>query len=124
MSTVDSQKLEKQLSFWKEYLRDLSPLELPADHPRPSVPTYYGAVHTIEFPEILTEALRGLSRKEGVTLFMTLLAAFQGLLHRYTGQDDIVVGTPFPKSSHAEIEGLTGFFVNTLAIRSDTSGDP
>ena len=72
----------------------------------------------------LTEALQDLSRKEGVTLFMTLLTAFQSLLHRYTGQDDIVVGTPIANRNRAEIEGLIGFFVNTLVMRTDTSGNP
>ena len=72
----------------------------------------------------LTEALQGLSRKEGVTLFMTILTAFQGLLHRYTGQDDIVVGTPIANRNRAEIEELIGFFVNTLVMRTDTSGNP
>ena len=115
MSIVDTKKLGKQLSYWKECLRDLSPLELPTDYPRPPVQTYRGASHPIEFPEILTEALRGLSREEGVTLFMTLLAAFHGLLHRYTGQDDIAVGTPLAGRNRAEIEGV---------MRTDASGDP
>jgi hypothetical protein len=77
---MDTNKLEKQLSYWKEYLRDLSPLELPTDHPRPSVQTYCGATHIIEFQESLTEALRGLSRKEGATLFMTLSRGYRRVL--------------------------------------------
>ncbi|HAM51733.1 MAG TPA: non-ribosomal peptide synthetase [Nitrospiraceae bacterium] len=116
--------LEKQLSFWIEHLQHISPLELPTDHPRPAVQTFDGATHTIQFPQTLTEALQVLSRKEGVTLFMTLLAAFQSLLHRYTGQEDIVVGTPIANRNRTEIEGLIGFFVNTLVMRTDTSGDP
>jgi amino acid adenylation domain-containing protein len=121
---LEGEVLEKQLMFWREQLNGISPLELPTDHPRPLVQTFHGATHTVEFPESLTEALRGLSRKEGATLFMTLLAAFQSLLHRYTGQEDIVVGTPIANRNHAEIEGLIGFFVNTLVMRTDTSGNP
>jgi amino acid adenylation domain-containing protein/FkbM family methyltransferase len=116
--------LEKQLMFWREHLNGVSPLELPTDRPRPAVQTFHGATHTFEFPQDLTEALQGLSRKVGVTLFMTLLTAFQCLLHRYTGQDDIVVGTPIANRNRAEIEGLIGFFVNTLVMRTDTSGNP
>ena len=104
--------------------RDITTLELYTDHPRPSVQTFHGAMHTVQLPKDLTEALQGLSLKEGVTLFMTLLTAFQGLLHRYTGQDDIVVGTPIANSNREEIEGLIGFFVNTLVMRTDTSGNP
>ena len=121
---LQGKKLEEQLTFWKEQLRDITTLELPTDHPRPSVQTFHGATHTVQLPMDLTEALRGLSRKEGVTLFITLLAAFQSLLHRYTGQDDIVVGTPIANRNRAEIEGLIGFFVNTLVMRTDTSGNP
>jgi amino acid adenylation domain-containing protein len=116
--------LEKQLMFWKEQLDGVSPLELPTDRPRPAVQTFHGATKTFAFPKGLTEALQKLSRKEGVTLFMTLLAAFQSLLHRYTGQNDIVVGTPIANRTRAEIEGLIGFFVNTLVMRTDTTGNP
>ncbi|MBI5100065.1 MAG: amino acid adenylation domain-containing protein [Nitrospirae bacterium] len=123
-STLKKPKLEKQLTFWKEQLRDISILELPTDHRRPPVQTFLGATHTIHFPESLTEALRGLSRKEDVTLFMTLMAAFQSLLHRYTGQEDIVVGAPAANRNSEECEGLINFFVNTLVIRTDASGDP
>ena len=121
---LQGKNLEEQLTFWKEQLRDITTLELPTDHPRPPVQTFHGATHTVQLPKELTEALQGLSRKEGVTLFMTLLTAFQGLLHRYTGQDDIVVGTPIANRNRAEIEGLIGFFVNTLVMRTDTSGNP
>ncbi|MGC2064077.1 MAG: amino acid adenylation domain-containing protein [Thermodesulfovibrionales bacterium] len=121
---LQGKRLEEQLMFWKEQLTGISPLELPADRPRPWRQTFCGATHCVEFPERLAEALRGLSRKEGVTLFMTLLTAFQCLLHRYTGQDDIVVGTPIANRNYAEIEGLIGFFVNTQVMRTNTSGDP
>jgi non-ribosomal peptide synthetase component F len=121
---LQGKKLDEQLTFWKEQLREITTLQLPTDHPRPSVQTFHGAKHTIEFPQDLTKALQRLNRKEGVTLFMTLLAAFQTLLHRYTGQDDLVVGTPIANRNRAEIEGLIGFFVNNLVMRADTSGDP
>ena len=121
---LQGKKLEEQLTFWKEQLKDIATLELSTDHPRPSVQTFHGATHTVQLPQDLKEALQGLSRKEGVTLFMTLLTAFQGLLHRYTGQDDIVVGTPIANRNREEIEGLIGFFVNTLVMRTDTSGNP
>ncbi len=121
---LQGKKLQEQLMFWKEQLRDITTLQLPTDHQRSAVQTFHGAMHTVQLPMDLTEAMQGLSRKEGVTLFMTLLTAFQGLLHRYTGQDDIVVGTPIANRNRAEIEGLVGFFVNTLVMRTDTSGNP
>jgi amino acid adenylation domain-containing protein/FkbM family methyltransferase len=121
---LQGKKLEEQLTFWKKQLNGISPLDLFTDHPRPSVQTFHGAKHTVQLPMDLTEALQGLSRKEGATLFMTLLTAFQSLLHRYTGQDDIVVGTPIANRNRAEIEGLIGFFVNTLVMRTDISGNP
>jgi amino acid adenylation domain-containing protein len=121
---LQGQKLERQLSFWKEHLKGAPVLELASDYPRPSVQTFNGALHTLQFPKTLTESLHGLSRKEGVTLFMVLLAAFQTLLHRYTGQSDIVVGTPIANRNHEAIEGLIGFFVNTLVMRIDISGNP
>ena len=116
--------LEKQLGYWKEKLADLTPLELPTDHPRPPVPSHQGAQLTFELPEPLTQALRELSRREGTTLFMTLLAAFQVLLHRYSGQEDIAVGTPIAGRGRTELEGLIGFFVNTLVLRSNLAGNP
>jgi amino acid adenylation domain-containing protein len=116
--------LESQLMFWKEQLKDITTLELPTDHPRPAAQTFNGARHTFELSGVTTKGLKDLSRKEGVTLFMTLLAAFQCLLHRYTGQKDIVVGSPIANRNHAEVEGLIGFFVNTLLMRTDTSGNP
>jgi amino acid adenylation domain-containing protein len=121
---LKGEKLKEQLTFWKKELRNLTMLELPADYPHPAIQTFNGAKHTFLLSQNLTEALRGLSRKEGVTLFMTLLAAFQCLLHRYTGQADIVVGTPIASRNHAEIEGVIGFFVNTLVMRTNIQGDP
>ena len=99
-------------------------LQLPTDWPRPAVQTFRGARHPLVLSQDLTEKLRALSRKEGVTLFMTLLAAFQTLLYRYTGQDDVAVGSPIAGRTRTEIEGLIGFFVNTLVLRGDLSGNP
>src|SRR4029079_13010372 len=94
------------------------------DHPRPAVQGAAGAVETGLFPAALSEPLQALSRQEGVTLFMTLLAAFQLLLSRYTGQTDVVVGSPSANRNRAEIEGLIGYFVNPLVLRTDLAGDP
>jgi amino acid adenylation domain-containing protein len=117
--------LETQLSYWKEKLgSDLSVLELPTDHPRPGIRTSRGKRHPLMLPKILNDALKSLSRHEGVTLFMVLLTAFQTLLHHYTAQDDIIVGCPIANRNRLEIEGLIGFFVNTLVLRTDISGNP
>ena len=116
--------LEVQLSYWRERLGDgPAVLELPSDRARPAVETFSGAVFSFTLPRSLCDALQELSRVERATLFMTLLASFQTLLHRYTGQDDIVVGTPIAGRNVAEIEGLIGFFVNTLVLRADFGGD-
>ncbi len=117
--------LETQLGYWKQQL-DKAPalLELATDRPRPAVQSFRGARQPLVLPTALTETLESLSRQEGVTLFMTLLAAFKTLLHRYTGQGDIVVGSPIANRNRAEIEGLIGFFVNSLAMRTDLSDDP
>jgi len=116
--------LDKQLAYWKERLADIAPLDVPADRPRPSALTYRGASLRFDLPVGLAEQVRGLARREGCTPFMVLLAAFEALLHRYTGQDDFCVGTPVAGRRRAETEGLIGFFVNTLALRGDLSGDP
>ena len=116
--------LERQLSYWKKQLDNVSALQLPIDRPRPSSQSYRGKRETLVLANDLAERLKVLSRKEGVTLFMTLLAAYQTLLHRYTGQDDIVVGSPIAGRNRREIEGLIGFFVNTLVLRADLSGNP
>ncbi|MHC5933206.1 non-ribosomal peptide synthetase [Nostoc sp.] len=116
---------EAQLSYWKQQLSNIpSVLELPTDHPRPPIQTNRGAKQSLVLSKPLTDALKALSQQEKATLFMTLLAAFQTLLYRYTGQDDIVVGTTISGRNRAEIEGLIGFFVNTLVMRTDLSGTP
>ena len=118
-------RLEGQLGYWTERLAGAPALlELPGDRTRPPIQSHRGARHTTFLPASLSEALKALSRREGATFFMTLLAAFQALLYRYTGQDDLVVGSPIANRDRLEIEGLIGFFVNTLVLRADLSGDP
>jgi hypothetical protein len=122
---LQGEVLERELSYWRKRLSGNPPaLELPTDWPRSPVQTFSGARQLLSLPSELTGALKALSRREGVTLFMTLLAAFQALLNRYTGQDDVVVGSPIANRNRAEIEGVIGFFVNTLVLRTDLSGDP
>jgi amino acid adenylation domain len=116
--------LAEQLAYWKERLAGLPRLELPTDYPRPPVLTYAGGSHAFTLPPALAERLKTLVRGEGVTLFMTLLAAFQALLARYTGQDDVVVGSPIANRNRAEVEGLIGFFVNSLVLRTSLAGNP
>lgn len=116
--------LAGQVSYWKQQLAGASTaLPVPTDYPRPPTPDYRGASQSQELPPALTAALKAFSREEDVTLFMTVLAAFQVLLSRYSGQEDIVVGTPIANRNRVETEGLIGFFVNTLVLRTDLSGD-
>jgi amino acid adenylation domain-containing protein len=122
---LEGGELGRQLSYWREMLEGAPEvLELAGDRPRPSAPTYEGALESISLPEGLSARLRELARREGVTLYMLLLAAWQTLLMRYTGQEDVVVGSPVAGRTRAETEGLIGFFVNTLVLRTDLSGDP
>ena len=122
---LKEEALESQTSYWKQQLDGTLPvLELPADHPRPALQTYRGKRKSRVLPKPLAKALTALSQREGVTLFMTALAAFQTLLHRYTGQDDVIVGSVTANRDRVEIEGLIGFFVNTLVLRTDLSGNP
>jgi amino acid adenylation domain-containing protein len=117
--------LDEQLGYWKQQLGgELPVLELPTDRPRPTLPSYRGGRVRFELPGELSRQVRQLSRQQGATLFMTLLAAFQVLLYRYTGQTDLVVGTPIAGRARRELEGLIGFFVNTLVLRVDLSGEP
>jgi amino acid adenylation domain-containing protein len=117
--------LERQLSYWRERLAGAPELlELPTDHPRPAVQTYRGAAVPVELSAELLERLQALGRSEGATLYMTVLAAFQVLLSKYSGSDDIVVGSPIAGRTRKEIKELIGFFVNTLVLRTDLSGDP
>jgi len=114
-----------QLSYWQDQLAGSPPsLDLPADYPRPATQTHRGRREAATLPASLLRSLKTLSQQEDVTLFMVLLAAFQVLLHRYTGKDDIVVGCPISGRTHVETEKLIGFLVNTLVLRTDLSGNP
>lgn len=117
--------LDQQIDYWQKHLAGAPPsLELPTDRLRPAVQSFNGARELFNLSRILSVQLAEFSRREDATLFMTLLAAFEVLLYRYTGQSDIVVGTPLANRNRKELEGLIGFFVNTLALRTDLSGDP
>jgi len=122
---LQGEGLAKQFAYWRKQLGGMLPaLELPADRPRPAEQTYRGAEVSLRLTPELSAGLKELSRREGVTLFMTLLAVFQTLLHRYGGQPEIVVGSPIAGRNYAQTEELIGFFVNTLALRTDLSGAP
>ncbi|HEX7239342.1 MAG TPA: amino acid adenylation domain-containing protein, partial [Longimicrobiaceae bacterium] len=122
---LTGETLDRQLAFWRERLAGApAELELPTDRPRPAVQSHRGGAHPFTVPADVTRGLKALARAEGATLFMTLLAAWQTLLARYAGQDDVVVGTPVAGRTQPETEGLIGFFVNTLALRTDLSGAP
>ena len=116
--------LESQLGYWKERLKDLSVLNLPTDRPRQPRQSFHGARLPIELPDQLTSAVKEMSHRFAVTPFMILLATFQVLLYRYTGQEDVVVGSPIANRRRPELERLIGFFVNTLVLRADLSGKP
>lgn len=121
---LQGEVLGRQLAYWKEKLGgELPVLDLPSDRPRPAVQTYAGARAILALSESHTAALEALSQHEGATLFMTLLAAFKVLLYRYTGQADVIVGSPIANRPQTETEGLIGFFLNNLALRTDLSGN-
>ncbi len=121
---LQGEELETQIAYWRHQLDSISVLNVPTDRPKPAIQSYRGATQFLELPPSLTEALEKLSQQQGVTLFMTLLAAFQTLLYRYTHQEDIAVGSPIANRNRSEIEQLIGFFVNTLVLRTDLSGNP
>ncbi|MFI9236941.1 amino acid adenylation domain-containing protein [Streptomyces sp. NPDC053079] len=117
--------LRRQLDHWQKQLAGMEPaLELPTDRPRPSIARQEGEAARWELPAELVEAARKLGAGENATLYMTLLAAFQLVLARYVDSEDIAVGTPVANRGRSEIEGLIGFFVNTVVLRTDLSGDP
>jgi amino acid adenylation domain-containing protein len=122
--SLDNKTYQSQLAYWKQKLNNLPPiLTLPTDNPRPAIQSFRGARASLVLPDTLTNELRFLSQKEGVTLFMLLLAAFKTLLYRYTGEIDLVVGTPIANRNQIETENLLGCFVNTLVLRTDISGN-
>jgi amino acid adenylation domain-containing protein len=122
---LEGAELQRQISYWKQHLLG-SPtvLELPTDRPRPPLQSYRGSTYTFVLPQILTHRLRMLSQQEGVTQFMTLLASFATLLYRYSGQNRLVIGSPIANRTHTEIEGVIGFFVNTLALHIQLPENP
>ncbi len=122
---LQGEALESRLRYWRERLAGAPPvLELPADRPRPAVAGVRGGLCRRELGADLTARLQAFGRRQGTTLFMTLLAAFKALLGRSTRQEDLLVGTPVANRNRAEVEDLIGFFVNTLVLRTDLSGDP
>ncbi|MBN1399757.1 MAG: non-ribosomal peptide synthetase, partial [Anaerolineae bacterium] len=117
--------LKGQIAYWRTQLADApARLDLPVAHRRPAVMSYRGARHSVMVPGELAQKLEALSKSEHVTLFVTLLSAFHTLLYRYSGQEDLCIGTPVANRRHAELEPLIGFFVNTLVMRGDLSGNP
>jgi len=122
---LQGEVLATQLAYWQQQLEGSAPiLELPTDRPRPAIQTFKGAVQSFTLPLALTEALKDLSRREDVTLYVTLLAVFKTLLYRYTGQEDLLVGSPIANRNRSEIEGAIGFFANTLVMRTNMAGTP
>ncbi len=121
---LQGERLTKLVEYWRSRLAGIEPLNLPTDRPRPLQPSHMGKFHSFHLPPELSESLKKLARASNVSLYMLLLAAFQVLLHRYSGQDDIAVGSPIANRTRPEIEGLYGFFVNTLVMRADCGGNP
>ncbi|MBN3889965.1 MAG: amino acid adenylation domain-containing protein [Nostoc sp. JL31] len=122
---LQGELLQSQISYWKNQLEGAPKLlELPTDYPRPAVSSFQGASYSFDLSDDLYVALNKLSQQHGSTLFMTLLAAFQILLWRYTGSEDIVVGSPIANRDRTELEGLIGFFANTIALRTNLAGNP
>ncbi|WP_326949873.1 amino acid adenylation domain-containing protein [Amycolatopsis sp. NBC_01307] len=122
--TLTGTELDRQLDHWQETLRGVEPLELPTDRPRPATQTFDGAIHEFFVEKDLARALGELSREHGVTLFMTLLAAYQLLLSRYSGQEDFAVGSSSAGRGLPELEGVIGMFINMLPLRAQLAGDP
>lgn len=121
---LETRAAKDQLTYWNEQLRGLTELPLRTDRPRPETWSGHGARHPLKFSRALSRAIKSLSRAQGATLFMTLLAAFQCLLYRYTNHDDAAVGSVIANRNQLQFEGLMGMFANTIVLRTDLSGDP
>ncbi|MFP2956444.1 amino acid adenylation domain-containing protein [Myxococcus sp. 1LA] len=122
---LETRELAGQLDYWRRQLTPQPPaLVVPSDHPRPVLKTYRGGWHHFRLEPVLARKLKQLAQKEGATLFMVLMAAYQTLLHRYSGQQDFAVGSPVANRKSPELEPLIGFFVNMLVMRADAAGDP
>ncbi|MBG9685645.1 non-ribosomal peptide synthetase, partial [Bacillus mycoides] len=121
---LEGERLEESLAYWKKQLGGKLPvLQLPSDRPRPAVQTFRGKTKKFKIPNELLKKVKVLSQEERSSLFMTLLTGFKVLLYRYTGQEDLLVGTPVANRNQKALENLIGFFVNTLVVRTDVSGD-
>jgi amino acid adenylation domain-containing protein/non-ribosomal peptide synthase protein (TIGR01720 family) len=120
---LQGEQLEAKLAYWKSKLEDVEALQLPVDHNRAPEGNIRGAMQSFHVDKGLSDKLQSLSHQHGATLYMTLLAAFKVLLYRYSGQEDICVGTPVAGRNHQELEGLIGFFINTLALRDQVKGE-
>lgn len=121
---LHSEYMEQQIAYWKQQLENVERLELPTDRPVPAHQSYSGKTYAFTFPQVLTQQVKLLARDEGVTLFMALLASFIVLLARYSGQEDIAVGTPIAARTKTELEAMIGYFANMLVLRTDISGAP
>jgi amino acid adenylation domain-containing protein len=122
---LSGEVIAQQLDYWKQQLINVNPiLELPTDYPRPAIQTYAGKITSLDLSPQLTADLKALCRQEGATLFMTLLAAFQTLISRHSGQPDFIIASPIAGRNRTEVEGLIGFFINTLLLNADLSGNP
>jgi non-ribosomal peptide synthetase component F len=120
---LQGEVLERQLDYWREKLGGQLPeLDLPTDHARPARQSYRGGAENIEIDADVSQRLKQIGKERGATLFMTLLSAFNVLLWRYSGQEDLLVGTPIANRNRTETEGLIGFFVNTLVLRTKVNG--
>ncbi|BAY65333.1 amino acid adenylation domain-containing protein [Calothrix brevissima NIES-22] len=122
---LQGERLESQISYWRQQLEGVPELlELPTDFPRPPVQSFQGATYSVKLPQQLSVGLNQLSQQQGTTLFMTLLAAFKTLLYRYTGSEDLAIGSPIANRDRIELEGLIGLFINTLVLRTNLAGNP
>ncbi|BAY15305.1 AMP-dependent synthetase and ligase [Anabaenopsis circularis NIES-21] len=122
---LQQEVLKTQLNYWLQQLNNIPALlQLPTDRPRPSVQSFMGKKHTLTLPQHLSAAVKDFSQQEGVTVFMTFLATFQTLLYSLSHQEDIVVGSPVAGRNHSKTQGLIGFFINTLVLRTNLSGNP